>query len=97
MTDIDPESRIATREERIARRESRPGRKVVRAVQDFLPLIVLTFTVVGALVTFFRKETVRSPTGDAAIAFGFLIALLIIGYLNPQVQHYVQTRSRNRE
>ena len=89
-------SAIRTRAARIAQREANPLNRLKRAGADIVALLVLITVVTGSLTVFYQREAVHSVTGDLMIAAGFLVAVLVIAYLNPQVQQYSQMRSRSR-
>lgn len=95
--EIEPGSRIATRDARIARREAQPLRRFSRALGNLLPLIVLAISMVGALTTYFRHEVAGTLGGDIGIAACFVIVLLVFTYLSPTVQHFVQVKKIPRE
>ena len=69
-----------------SRRKENPLRVIGAVVSRFLPLVIIGAAVSGFYLLMNRKEQIHTFFGDAAIAFGLLVAVSVALYLNPNVQ-----------
>ena len=81
---------------RSARHKNNPILVIGATLSRFLPFVIIGAAISGFYLLMNRKEQIHTVIGDAAIAFGLLVAVAIVLYLNPSVQQKFAAWGRAR-